>query len=124
MQKPLKIDDVDFSSYFTEIGYSVFYQPVTGPNSGQMIDGTFTEDELKLNAVVKLPCYPLTEDQLSDVLTAVLDGPYHMVYYYDPKIKATRTMEARRAVTEQKYRGRGPTGDEYWTGTVITFTER
>ena len=124
MAKPFKIDNVDFSSYSPEVGYSVGYQPVSGPNGGQMIDGTYTEDEVKLNAVITYPCYPLNETQLSNILNAVYSSPYHMVYYFDPKTKAGREVQCRRAVTTQRYKGYGADGVEYWTGTVITFTER
>lgn len=124
MAKPFKIDGVDFSSYSPEVGYSVSYAPVSGLNAGVMIDGSYTEDEVKLNAVVTYPCYPLNETQLSTILQAVYNSPYHMVYYYDPKAGAVREVQMRRAIGTQSYKGYGADGLEYWTGTVITFTER
>lgn len=46
------------------------------------------------------------------------------IYYFDPKTNSYRTMEARRAVSQQNYRGFSTSGYEFWTDAVVTFTER
>lgn len=124
MSKTIKINGTDYTSMFTPYGYKVSYQPVYGNNGGQMLDGTYTEDEIKLNAVITLDCMPLTESQLSTILSEIYGSSYSQVYYFDPKEKAYRQIEARRSVSEQKNRGIGADGNEYWTGTIVTFTER
>ena len=122
--KRIVIDGVDYTSYFTRTGYSVVYESVQGDNAGLMLDGSYTEDELKIRAIVTLPCMPLKQDQLSDILQAVYGSPYHTVEYFDPMTRSYKQEEMRRSISEQKYRGYGADGNEYWTGTVITFTTR
>lgn len=124
MAKTLKINRTDYTDYFTREGYRVSYSPVSGRNAGWMLDGTYTEDEMSLKAVITLTCWPLNETQLSTLLSEIYSYPYHEVYYFDPRAGAYRTIEARRAVSEQKYRGSGADGVQYWTGTVVTLTER
>lgn len=122
--KRLKINGTDYSGYFTRTGYSVGYESVQGSNAGQMLDGTYTEDELKIRTVVTLNCMPLTQEQLSALLNEVYGRVYHMVEYFDPKTNGYREEEMRRHVTTQTYRGFGAGGDEYWTRTSVTFTSR
>lgn len=124
MAKPLIIDTNDFTPYFTEIGYQVEYASVDGGQGGLMLSGTTTADEIATKAIVTLPCYPLNEEQISDLLQIVYSGVYHTVTFYDPRAGMNRTMQARRQVSQQKYRGFGANGLEYWTGTVVTLTER
>lgn len=122
--KRIKINGTDYSSYFTRTGYTVAYESVQGNNAGQMLDGTYTEDELKIRTVITLDCMPLNQAQLSAILKEVYDRVYHTVEYFDPKTNTYIEEEMRRSVSTQKYRGFCSNGLEYWTGTVITFTSR
>lgn len=124
MAKTIKIDGTDYTDFFTRVGYSVTYQSIQGKNGGLMLDGSYTEDELALKAVVALPCKALNEEKLSALLTKVYSAVYHQIYYFDPKTNSYRTMEARRAVSQQNYRGFSTNGYEFWTDAVVTFTER
>lgn len=124
MAKTIQINRKDFTDYFTQAGYTVGYVSVQGSNAGLMLDGSYTEDEIALKAVITLRCIPLTEQQLKEVLDEVYFWPYCDVYYYDPLTHGYRRISARRTVTEQKYRGFTADRKERWTGTVITFTEQ
>lgn len=124
MAKTLKINGIDFADYFTEVGYSVSYASVQGNNAGLMLDGSYTEDEIAQKAVITFNCMPLNETQISRLLTEIYGASYHTVTYFDPKSGTERTITARRSVSEQKYRGYGADTKEYWTGTVVTMTER
>lgn len=122
--KRIVINGTDYTDFFTKLGYTVQYESVQGNNAGLMLDGSYTEDELKVRAIVTLPCMPLNEEQLGEILREVYSSSYHRVEFFDPKSNGYKTEEMRRNVSRQKYRGRGADGVEYWTGTVITFTTR
>ena len=124
MAKPIIINGNDYTSYFAATGYSVRYEPVDGGQGGVMQDSTYTEDEIALKAVVTLPCMPLNEDQLSVLLADVYMSKYANLTYYDTWRRVERSIQARRSVSEQTYRGQGANGREYWTGTVVVFRER
>lgn len=87
------------------------------------LDGSYIEDEIAQKAVIYLDCMPLSEDDLSKLLSSIYGSKYPQVYYFDPKTGAYRDIETRRSETEQKYRGMGADGKEYWTGTTIILTE-
>ena len=124
MSKTIKINGVDFTNMFAPIGYRVGYKSIQGNNGGLMLDGSYTDDELAQKAVIYLTCMPLGEDDLSALLASVYGSKYPQVYYFDPKTGGYREIAARRGETEQKYRGTGADGKEYWTGTVLTLTEK
>lgn len=124
MSKTIKINGVDFTNMFAPFGYSVSYQSVDGGLGGLMQDGTYTEDEMAIKAVVNLPCMPLNEQDLALLLSTVYGIKYVQLHYYDPMSGEYRDIEARRSETSQKYRGAGSDGKDYWTGTVLTLTER
>lgn len=124
MSKTIKINGVDFTNMFTPYGYSVSYKKVDGGLGGIMQDATYTEDEMDIKAVINLPCMPLNDRDLASLLTAVYGDKYVQLYYYDPMAGRYKTIEARRSETSQKYRGTGSDNKNYWTGTVLTLTER
>lgn len=124
MAKSLIIDGQDYSSYFTQAGYSVEYASVDGGQGGVMLNGDRVVDELMVKAVIKLPCMPLSDAQISRLLSQVYTGVYHTVRYYDSMRGVNRTISAIRDVSSQVYRGTGANGVEYWTGMVITFSEK
>ncbi len=124
MSKIVKINGVDVTDKVTPSGYKVRYESVQGNNSGRMLDGSYTEDEIAKKAVVTIPFMPLSENDISELLGNIYGEPYTSLYYYDPFKKAYITIASRRNVSEQKYVGTGTNGTEYWVGTVATFTER
>lgn len=123
-RKPVAINGTDFTAYFTDTGYTVKYIKRTGSNGGMMQDGTITEDLIAIKAVVTLPPVPLTEAQLSNLLSAVFANGYPLLYYYDPWTGTTKSVQTVATVSRSKYRGQGADANKYWTGTEITFTEK
>ena len=123
-RKPVAINGTDFTAYFTDTGYTVNYIKRTGSNGGMMQDGTITEDLIAIKAVVVLPPVPLTEAQLSTLLSAVWADGYPLLDYYDPMAGALKSVQTVATVSKSKYRGQGADANKYWTGTVITLTER
>lgn len=124
MAKPLTIDSNNYAPYFTEAGYEVEYLIIDGGQGGLTLSGEMEEDEIAQKAEITLPCWPLNEEQLADLLSVIYNATYHTVTYYDPKAGGTRTITARRKVSRHKYRGFGANGLEYWTGVVVTLTEK
>ena len=124
MAKTLIINGTNVTSLLPPAGYSVGYESVDGGQSGTMQDGTFTEDEIAIKAVITVPVKPLADAQIATLLTNIYRNPYCTVTYFDPRTNTNRQINARRSVSEQKYRGTGANGSDYWTGTVITFIER
>ena len=124
MSKTIKINDVDFTSMFTPVGYAVGYKSIQGNNGGLMLDGSYMDDEIAHKAVISLPCMPLNSSNLSTLLSNIYGSEYPKVYYFDPKVCDYREIYTRRSETEQQFRGSGTDGKEYWTGTVIKLTER
>lgn len=124
MAKRLIIDNLDFSSYFPRAGYQVEYTSVDGGQGGVMLNGESLADELAVKATVVLPCMPLNETQLSTLLTVIYASLYHSVEYYDPRTGRNRTITATARAASQTYRGFGANAVEYWTGIVVTLTEK
>lgn len=123
MKKRIKIDGIEYTSLFTPEGYTVSYKKIRGNNSGYMLDGSYTDDVVDTKAVITCVCMPLNEDQLSEFLVAISDV-YLNVWFYDPKIKDYRTAEMLPSEPTQKFAGTGTNSLDYWTGTVVQFTER
>lgn len=124
MSKTIKINGVDFTSMFTRYGYSVDYKPVYGNAGGLMKDGTYEDDELKINAVVSLPVFPLNENDLSILLNTLYRNKYVDLYYFDIKEKGYRETVFRRGGTKWNYKGHGTDSNEYWTGTALVLEEK
>ena len=119
----LVIDAVDFGNLAPEYGYEVGYTSIDGGGGKYMLDGTMSVDELNKKAVLTIPLYPLTNDQLRSLLSVLMPEPVHLVTYDDPWI-GTRSVRMIRSMPTQKSRGKGGTGNDYWTGTVLTLTEK
>lgn len=124
MPKTLLINGTNVTAYLPPTGYTVGYQSVDGGQGGTMQSGTYTEDEIAIKAVITVPTMPLTDAQAAALLTNLFRNPYCTVQYFDPRTNTNRQINARRSVSQSKYRGAGASGSEYWTGAVITFIER
>lgn len=123
MKKAIAINGQDFTSLFTPTGYTVSYIKRRGSNAGPMLDGSYTDDVLAVKAVVTCTCMPTSDAQIQPLLTLIA-STYVNVYFYDPRHGGYRTMSAMPSEPSQRFRGQGISGLAYWTGTVITFTER
>lgn len=123
MPKAIKINGVDFTDLFTPTGYIVDYKKIRGPNSGYMLDGSYTDDVLAVKSVITCTCMPMGESDLTKLLSEI-SGEYANVYFFDPKENGYRTAEMLTPETSQKFRGAGADTVDYWTGTKLQFTER
>lgn len=123
MSKTIAINGVNYTDMFTPTGYMVSYQKRRGNNSGTMLDGSYVDDVLAVKAVVTCTCMPTNEMKLQQLLI-VLSNTYVTVYYFDPRVGTYRTMTAMSSEPTQKFRGQGGNALDYWTGTVVTFTEK
>lgn len=124
MKKSIKINAIDFTELFTPYGYTVQYKKVTGPNSGYMMNGDYTDDLRAMKAVITCICLPTTEVQLSSLLAQIYADKYCSVYFFDPKINNYRSAIMIPSEITSMHRGRGSNELDYWTGTKLTFTER
>ena len=123
MSKTIKINGIDFTSYFTPVGYKVGHKKIKGPNEGYMLDGSFTEDVLAIKAVITCTCMPLTETQLNTLLEQLYSGNLS-VYFFDTQSGGYRTANMMCDPPEGVDRGTGTNATEYWTGMVLAFTEK
>ena len=123
MAKPFKLNGVDMSTHFTRYGYTVSYKSIRGNLAGYMLDGSYTDDVRDRKAVVTLICMPQTDAQMKILLEAVLQD-YVPLEYYDPRTATMRSAMFMPSDPEQKYRGKGADGNDYWTGTKVEFTEK
>ena len=122
--KTIILNGKDCTRMFTRTGYVVSYRSVQGNNGGVMLDGSYTDDELALKVDIKLPVMSLSEDDIVTLLSIIYDGEYVSVNFFDPKEKTYRDSVFRRSQMEQKYRGFGSDGREYWTGPSLTLMEK
>lgn len=119
----LVIDGVDVGAMCPRAGYTVEYDFINGGQGGLMMDGTQSVDELTQKEVVSFPLLPLTKEQAEIVLDLIVSTPLHQVRYISPRLgQVQKTM--RRSVSNIQYRGFGATGNEYWTGLVITLRDK
>ena len=123
MKKHIKLNGIDYTEAFTPTGYTVSYKKIRGKNSGYMMDGSYTDDVLAIKAIVTCICMPTTEALLSQLLLAV-SATYVDVYFFDPRQNSYRTAQMIPSEPTQKFRGKGSDLLDYWTGTVLQFTER
>lgn len=117
--KDISYADFDLSDYV--VGYDVSTVSVTGKNAMTTMDGFQFKDEIAARTKVVCHCLPLTEEQLSEVMQAVLPYPKGTLYFFDSDIGYYREMTANRTIGSRKYRGRGADGNYYWTGFSLTF---
>ncbi len=123
MKKTIKINGIDYTDFFTPVGYSVSYKKIRGNNSGYMMDGSYTDDVRAIKAVITCICMPLDESKLSKLLTSIAET-YVTVYFYDPKVGQYRESKMMPSEPTQKFKGSSADLIDYWTGTVIQLTER
>lgn len=121
-KKNIIINGVDFTSYVPE-GYTVGYNKVSGENEGRMLNGSYREDVIAVEAVITLPALPLDEEKMNRLLTTLYKNDYASVQYFDPKENNYRSISARYETQQAQHRGTGADGKEYWTGLSLVLTE-
>ena len=122
-RRTVRINGIDFSSLFTNTGYTVRYKKILGNNSGYMLDGSYVEDLLARKTVVTMNALPLNEDDLQKLYQILHEEQTVRLYFFDPKTKGYKTIDTLVEETPVKYRGLGGAGVVYWSGITLTFTE-
>lgn len=123
MAKTININGVDFTSYFTTSGFVCAYTKIDGGNGGTMKNGDTIQDIVAVKARGQATCMPLTEEQQKKLLSTIYSSQPVLLQYFDARTGADRTVEAYMETNETVYRGVGATGNTYWTGLVVSFSE-
>ena len=123
MAKTISINGVDFTSYFTHSGFVCAYTKIDGGNGGAMKNGDTIQDIVAVKARGQATCMPLTEEQQKTLLSTIYSSQPVLLQYFDARTGADRTVEAYMETNETVYRGVGATGNTYWTGLVVSFSE-
>lgn len=123
MAKNILINGVDFTEYFTPIGFRCSYTKIEGGNGGTMKNGDTLQDIIAVKASGQAACMPLTETQQSTLLAAIYSSQPVLLQYFDARTGSDRTVEAYMEASETTYKGFGGTGVEFWTGLVVSFSE-
>ena len=123
MAKTININGVDFTSYFTTSGFVCAYTKIDGGNGGTMKNGDTIQDIVAVKARGQATCMPLTEERQKKLLSTIYSSQPVLLQYFDARTGADRTVEAYMETNETVYRGVGATGNTYWTGLVVSFSE-
>ena len=123
MAKTININGVDFTSYFTTSGFVCAYTKIDGGNGGTMKNGDTIQDIVAVKARGQATCMPLTEEQQKKLLSTIYSSQPVLIQYFDARTGSDRTVEAYMETNETVYRGVGATGNTYWTGLVVSFSE-
>lgn len=121
-EKDLIVDTTNFSQFYPDL-YDVSFEYVDGSQGGLMLSGAETVDELTAKEIIRVPLFPLTDEQIRTVLEVVIPQPIHTVHYYSPYL-GERTIPMIRSVQHARYRGKGLNGADYWTGIEVVFREK
>ena len=124
MNKEIKVNNIDCSSIFTRYGYSVTYKKIMGDASGDMLDGSTTEDVRAIRPVVTFGFMPVDEDKLSEFIASLYKNDYAQLYYFDLRERAYKTIETIYSDIQAGHRLTGTDGKDYWFASTITFEGR
>ena len=124
MNKEIKVNNIDCSSIFTRYGYSVTYKKIMGDASGDMLDGSTTEDVIAVRPVVTLGFMPVDEDRLSAFIASLYKNDYAQLYYFDLRERAYKTIETIYSDVRAGHRLTGVDGKDYWFASTMTFEGR
>lgn len=124
MRKNVIINGVDCSLFFPKYGQRVRYPKVYGDAGGTMLDGTETEDVIKVKSRITLDFIPQTEERMHGFIKNLYSAPYAMVEYFDPMTNSYKTIEAIYSEVEVLHLFENAFSDEMWKLHSLTLTER
>ena len=119
-----KINGVDFTSYTTDGGYVSSPIKLDGGQGGMMLDGSETEDTIRVKMQITVPIMPLTATQLSTLQAAILEFDYPEIYFYDSAQSTYREAETIVSMPTPRHRGKSITDDEIWIIAPLVFREK
>lgn len=124
-RKKALINGTDCSRFFTDVGYTVEYEIISGGNEGRLQNGAYQEDEIGRKATITFQVMPLNGTETFELLQVIHGSDENTLFYFDPLENDYRTISTLRGVlSPAKYRGRGADGKEYWTSGALTVREK
>ena len=118
----LKINGVDMTPYIAHRGVKWQRSDLDATNAGRGLDGKLLRNRVASKIRLDITCIPLTAEQASVVLTAIMPQ-WVKVKYTDPQVGAevTKTMYSNN--NPASYLMRRPDG-EYWDGITFPLIEQ
>lgn len=121
ISKTIRIDDTDVTSEVAA-PYSVAYKKITGQNGGYMQDGSMVQDIRAVKVVLRIRPQPLT-GSAAGRWAGYLESETVKVYYYDPQ-HGYKTIYCIPSESAIQYNGTNDIGNDIWTISELTLTER
>lgn len=123
-QYTFKINGVDFTSLVPGGGYISAPIKLDGGQGGMMLDGSETEDTIRVKMQITVPIMPLTAAQLSTLQQAVLEFDYPEIYFFDSVQGVYRECETIVSLPAPRHRGMNIMQDEIWIIDPLVFREK
>lgn len=119
----LTINGVDITPYIANRGVKWQRSDLDAPNAGRSLDGFLIRYRVGTKIRLDVTCIPLTSEQASVVLTAIMPE-WVTVIYTDPQLgrDVTRTMYSNN--NPASFLMRQPDGTEYWDGITFPLMEQ
>lgn len=119
----LKIDGVDMTSYIAFGGVGWKREDVDGSNAGRGLDGTLIRDRVATKIRLDITCRPLTSEETSIVLTAIMPQ-WVQVEYTDPQLGTVTRKTMYSNNNPATFMMVKPDGTEYWNGITFPLIEQ
>lgn len=117
-----KIDGTDILKYVASDGLKYTRSDLDGPNAGRTLDGLMHRDRIASKIRWDVTCHPLTEQELSEILT-LIEPEFVTVEYTD--------LQTRRVVSKTMYSNNVPTtlafaykDGAWWTDLTFPLIEQ
>lgn len=119
----LKIDGVDMTPYIAHQGVKWQRADIDVAPTGRSLSGELMRSRVATKIRLDVTCVPLTTEQASKVLTAIMPV-WVQVTYTDPQIgsEVTKTMYSNN--NPASYLMAKPDGREYWSGIEFPLIEQ
>lgn len=120
---PLIINAMDFSRLANKYGYAVGYVLKTGPNGGDMEDGTEVIDRRAVMTTITWQMNDMPSEDLGRLLNICLRDPLLSVYYFEPRTNAARTSIFTAEVGVSNILLYTAEGARWFKGPLLTLRE-
>lgn len=119
----LEIDGFDITPYIAFQGFKWQREDVDGPGAGRDLSADMRRERVATKRRLDITCIPLTSEQTSKVLTAIMPE-WVSVRYYDP--------QEGKVVKKTMYSNNNPAsycikrkdGTELWSGITFPLIEK
>ena len=123
----MSINGTDITPYIKNGGVKWSRNDVDGPNAGRLMTGEMVRDYIATKVRFDIACIPLTQSQLSMMLTLLKQHDnegFLSVQYTDPETNTTMTGRFYTNNFSVEVRLRKANGIEYWDGLSFPLVER